>query len=38
MRMKREIIRYVAKFDTCRRVKVGHLRIARNLQPLSVPE
>jgi hypothetical protein len=37
-RMKREITKYVAECDTYRRVKVDHLRIAENLQPLSVPE
>jgi hypothetical protein len=37
-RMKREIIRYVSECDTCCRVKADHLRTARNLQPLSVPE
>jgi hypothetical protein len=36
--MKREIVRYVAKYDTCRRVKVDHLRTTENLQPLSIPE
>jgi hypothetical protein len=36
--MKQEITKYVAECDTYRRVKVGHLRIAENLQPLSVPE
>jgi hypothetical protein len=37
-RMKRQIAKYVAKCDTCRRVKADHLRPARNLQPLSIPE
>jgi hypothetical protein len=37
-RKKREIARYVSECDTCRRVKVDHLRPARNLQPLSIPE
>jgi hypothetical protein len=37
-RMKREIAKYVAKCDTCWRVKADHLRLARNLQPLSIPE
>jgi hypothetical protein len=36
--MKREITRYVAECDTCQRVKADHLRPARNLQPLSIPE
>jgi hypothetical protein len=37
-RMKREIVRYVSECDTCRRIKVDHLRPAGNLQPLSIPE
>jgi hypothetical protein len=37
-RMKREITNYVSKCDTCRRIKVDHLRPTRNLQPLSIPE
>jgi hypothetical protein len=37
-RMKREIAKYVSECDTCRRVKSDHLRPARNLQPLSIPE
>jgi hypothetical protein len=37
-RMKREIVKYVPECDTCRRVKVDHLRPARNLQPLSIPK
>jgi hypothetical protein len=37
-RMKRETTRYVAECDTSRRVKADHLRHARNLQPLNVPE
>jgi hypothetical protein len=37
-RMKREIAKYVSECDTCRRVKTDHLRPARNLQPLSIPE
>jgi hypothetical protein len=36
-RMKHEIARYVAECNTCRRVKVGHLRPARLLQPLNIP-
>jgi hypothetical protein len=36
--MKREIAKYVSKCDTCRRIKADHLRPARNLQPLSIPE
>jgi hypothetical protein len=38
IRIKREIAKYVSKCDTCRRVKDDHLRPARNLQPLSIPE
>jgi hypothetical protein len=38
IRMKREIAMYVSKCDTCRRIKADHLRPARNLQPLSIPE
>jgi hypothetical protein len=37
-RMKREFVKYVSECDTCRRVKANHLRLARNLQPLSIPE
>jgi hypothetical protein len=37
-RMKQEIAKYVSKCDTCQRVKADHLRPARNLQPLSIPE
>jgi hypothetical protein len=37
-RMKREIMKYMAECDTCRRVKADHLRLAENLQPLSIPE
>jgi hypothetical protein len=37
-RMKWEIAKYVAECDTCRRLKAGHLRTVKNLQPLSVPE
>jgi hypothetical protein len=37
-RMKREIIKYVSECDICRRVKADHVRPARNLQPLSIPE
>jgi hypothetical protein len=38
MRMKREIAKYVSECDTCQRLKVDHLRPARNLQPLSILE
>jgi hypothetical protein len=34
-RMKRETARYVAECDTCRRVKVDHLRLIGLLQPLN---
>jgi hypothetical protein len=37
-RMKREIAKYVSECDTCRRIKVDHLRPVGNLQPLSIPE
>jgi hypothetical protein len=37
-RMKREIAKYVSKCDTCQRIKADHLRLVRNLQPLSIPE
>jgi hypothetical protein len=37
-RMKREIAKYVAECDTCRRIKTDHLRPAGNLQLLSIPE
>jgi hypothetical protein len=37
-RMKREIAKYVSECDTCRRVKANHLRPARNLQRLNIPE
>jgi hypothetical protein len=36
--MKREIAKYVSECDICRRVKTDHLRLAKNLQPLSIPE
>ena len=36
-KMKKEIIAYVARCDTCCRVKVVHLKPAGLLQPLSVP-
>jgi hypothetical protein len=35
--MKIEIARYVAKCDTCRRVKVVHMKTARPLQSLPIP-
>jgi hypothetical protein len=37
-RMKLEIAKYVAECDTCQRVKVDHLRLAGNLQHLSIPD
>jgi dolichyl-phosphate-mannose--protein O-mannosyl transferase len=36
-KMKIEIDRYVARCDTCQRVKVVHLKSARALQPLPIP-
>jgi hypothetical protein len=35
--MKIEIARYVAKCDTCRRVKAVHMKTARPLQSLPIP-
>jgi hypothetical protein len=35
-RMKREIAKYVSQCDTWQRIKVDHLRPAKNLQPLSI--
>jgi hypothetical protein len=35
-KMKIEIAQYVAKCDTCQRVKVVHLKSARELQPLPI--
>jgi hypothetical protein len=35
--MKRKTARYVAKSDTCQRVKGDHMRPARLLQSLSIP-
>jgi hypothetical protein len=37
-RMKREVARFVAECDVCRRVKAEHQRPAGTLQPLSIPE
>jgi hypothetical protein len=37
-RMKREIGKYVSKYDTCQTIKADHFRPTRNLQPLSIPE
>jgi hypothetical protein len=37
-RMKWEIAKYVSECDTCQRVKANHLRPARSLQLLSIPE
>jgi hypothetical protein len=36
-KMKIEITRYVARCDTCRRVKAIHMKTARTLQPLPIP-
>jgi hypothetical protein len=36
-KMKKEIATYVARCDTCCRVKAIHMRPARLLQPLSIP-
>ena len=36
--MKREIARYVAECDTCRRVKAEHQRPAGTLRPIAIPE
>jgi len=36
--MKREIAKYVAECDVCRRVKAKHQRAAGLLQPLQIPE
>jgi hypothetical protein len=36
-KMKIEIARYVAKCDTCQKVKVVHLKSAGELQPLPIP-
>jgi hypothetical protein len=36
-KMKIEIARYIAKCDTCQRVKVVHLKSAGELQPLPIP-
>jgi hypothetical protein len=35
--MKIEIAKYVARCDTCHRVKVEHLKLAGMLQPLLIP-
>jgi hypothetical protein len=37
IKMKIEIAKYVARCDTCRRVKVEHLKLAGMLQPLPIP-
>jgi hypothetical protein len=36
--MKRDIARYVAECDVCRRIKAEHQRPAGTLQPLAIPE
>ena len=35
--MKKEIAAYVARYDTCSRVKADHMKPTGLLQPLSVP-
>jgi hypothetical protein len=35
--MKREIAKYVSKYDTCQRVKASHLKVAGTHQPLPIP-
>ena len=35
--MKREIARYIAECDVCRRVKADHLKSTGQLQPLAIP-
>src|SRR3954447_13970828 len=37
-RMKRDIARFVAECDVCRRIKAEHERHAGTLQPLPIPE
>jgi hypothetical protein len=37
-RMKWEIAKYVSECDTYQRIKADHLKLAGNLQPLSIPE
>src|SRR3954471_9955669 len=37
-RMKRDIARFVAECDVCRRIKVEHQRLAGTLQSLPIPE
>jgi hypothetical protein len=36
-KIKNKIAKYVARYDTCRRVKVVHLKLAGMLQPLPIP-
>jgi hypothetical protein len=36
--MKRDIARYVAECDVCRRIKAKHQRPAGTLQPITIPE
>jgi hypothetical protein len=36
--MKRDVLEYVALWDTCQRVKLEHQRPAELLQPLKIPE
>jgi hypothetical protein len=35
--MKGEIAKYVARCDTCQRIKASHLKTAGQMQPLSIP-
>ena len=37
-RMKREVAKYVAECDVCRRVKAEHQRPAGTLRPIAIPE
>jgi hypothetical protein len=34
--MKREIARYVSKYDTCWKVKADYIKLGGLLQPLSI--
>jgi hypothetical protein len=36
--MKREIIEFVARCDSCQRIKAEHQRTASFLQPLQIPQ
>jgi hypothetical protein len=37
-KMKKGIVAYVARCDTCCRVKALHMKLTRLLQPLSMPD